>query len=213
MNDIQERVKSIFPSVHLTLTSVIQASVLGYSFTIANDLLSGLQWRTGLLALNSFLIIGLVWNEYAMGASAFRWIPSLRDAFLPLLIGVWQFMMVRSITQCGSLWFIWMSCLAFTSCLDVAGMHRSARHHPENEGVFRALGPWLSISEFYLLFCGVASLLAAWLDSRIDAHRGGSPLAPAMATMVIVVYLVRTWYYWRRIVRSNVRPQPGRVRH
>lgn len=206
MRDLQEQVKAEFAAVYLTLISVIQGSVLGYLLGQADSILGTLGLRSGLLLLDGFLVIGAIWHEYVMGTTTFRWIPRLPDAFLPMLLGACQFVMARSIASPTSAWFFGLSALCVVGFLAFSNQYRAARRYPENDEVFRALGPWPRITQVLVAGGAVLAALAGWLDGLVDEGRGAWPGAAALASVVPVAYLARSAWYWGRIFPKGPAP-------
>lgn len=201
MNDVIERIKAQFSTVYLTLISVIQASVLSYLMVCADGLLGSITLRTGLLLVTTFLIVVSCWNEYVMGSTTFRWVPTLVDSFLPFLIGASEFLMVRSLSRNGAAWYFFLAAFCVFGYLAFFNQYRAARRLPDNDVVFAALGQWTLASEILMLAVAVFSIVVGVID-------GGLPLSsPARALLAVatlgatVVYFIRTAFYWRRITR------------
>ena len=87
---IIDRLKKSYPSVYLTLVSIIQATVFGYFVISFVDHLNDLTLLNILLSISTFLLIALIWNEYVIGSTSFIGIPKLQDAFLPFFVGFLQ---------------------------------------------------------------------------------------------------------------------------
>ena len=113
-NEIRNRTKEYFPTVLLTLLSIVQA--------IALELLWGkVVSIESLYSLSSIAILGwiqisatllgivLIWLVYAGNVMRFRWVPNLADSTYPFLVGILEFWLVENIGQ-GKLgfWFIAM---------------------------------------------------------------------------------------------------------
>jgi hypothetical protein len=197
MPTFQERTKAQFAVVYLTLISVIQACVLGYFFTQADLVLAHLNMRTALFLFTSFLLIALVWNEYMMWTSVVRWVLRLTDSIMPLLLGVLQFGMIRSIPARSPAYFLVMAAFLGASLVKYRHGIVAGGREPENVALLASLKRWNVMSE-WLLVAGIAlSLLAAWLDARFDAGRGTWPWAAGLVAVFPIVYIVRAIRYWR----------------
>jgi len=199
MVELRNRIKTQFAVVYLTLISVIQASVLGYLFTQADPLLPKLNMRSGLLLVVSFSTLALVWNEYVMWTSMVRWVPRLPDAFLPLLMGVFQFGMARSITAKSPAYFFSLAAFLVVAWAKLRHASVVARREPENAAVLATLGAWIPITEWLVVVGAAIALLAAWLDVRFDAWQGTWPWAAALVAVIPGAYIARTVVYWRLV--------------
>jgi hypothetical protein len=203
MVELQDRIKSQFTVVYLTLISVIQGCVLGYLFTVADPLLSNLTPRIGLLLFVSFVLIALVWNEYMMWSSMVRWVPRLPDSFLPLLMGAFQFWMIRSIPARSPVYFVALAAFLAASWVKYRHAYVVGRHEPENVAILESLRAWNRTTEWMLATGTVAALLAAWLDARFDAGSGSWPWAAAAVSLIPCIYVVRTVLFWRFVCPVN----------
>jgi hypothetical protein len=71
------------------------------------------------------------------------------------------------------------------------------RGEAENLPLLATLVRWNAMTE-WMLVAGIGiALLAAWLDGRLDAGRGTSPWAAGVLLLVPVVYIARTFLFWR----------------
>jgi ABC-type amino acid transport system permease subunit len=199
MRDLRAQVKSQFPVIYLTLISVIQASVLGYLFVQADLVLPALRPRSAVLLVDTFLTLGVVWNEYVMGTSTFRWIPRLRDAFLPMLLGACQYFMARSIVLSSPSWFFGLCALCVVGFVAFTNQYRVARLEPENDKVFAALGSGPRVSQFIVLGGAVLAALAGALDLVVEGGRGEGYATACLASLVPVGYIARSVWYWGRL--------------
>jgi hypothetical protein len=197
MHDFRERTKAQFAVVYLTLISVIQACVLGYLFTQTDSVLPSLTLRTGLLILNSFLYIALTWNEYMMWTTMARWVMRLSDSVLPLLIGMLQFLMIRSIPSRSPAYFLATAAFIGVSLVKYRHASVAGGREPENVALLASLKKWNSTTERLMVAGIVLALLAAWLDASFDAGQGRWPWAAVLVTIIPLAYVVRTLKFWR----------------
>jgi hypothetical protein len=83
-----EVLDEFYPSVYLTMLSIIQGVALG-TFVVKSSLLArDGQWSTLASLVASLLLIIYIWFEYMGAGLVFKWIPALYDSALPILIGV-----------------------------------------------------------------------------------------------------------------------------
>lgn len=96
MNLIRNRAKEHFPSVLLTLLSIVQALALEllWEHIQEHSYLMEWSWSTFVswlqIATTLFGII-LIWVAYASNALRFRWVPSTIDSVYPFIIGLLEF--------------------------------------------------------------------------------------------------------------------------
>jgi hypothetical protein len=202
-------VKAQFAAIYLTLISVIQGSVLGYLFVQADLVLPELRPRSVVLLIDSFIVVGVVWHEYVMGSATFRWIPRLPDAFLPMLIGLCQYFMARSIALQSPSWFFGLCALCVVGFLAFLNQYRAARLEPENNAVFAALGPGPRVTLYLVLGGAVIAALSGVLDMVVDGGRGQSCATACLASLVPAGYLTRSSWYWARMFPKQP-ADPGR---
>jgi len=197
---IIEQIKESFSSVYLTLISIIQASVLGYFIFIL-----GAQWKSLssinlIISITTFLMLVTIWNEYMMGSTTFRWIPRLRDSFLPFAIGISEFLVVHHIISDVSLWCFSLALFCFVGYLAYLNMFHSARLYSENTSIFERLGRLPKVTEIWA-FCLV--LIFSFLG--VISHKFASSLIVQYTTAIFSViifgaFLYRGVRYWSRIV-------------
>lgn len=94
---LRNRAKSQFPSVLLTLSSVIQAMALETLWSRISDLarpsgFSAIPLEAWLQALALLLAIVVLWIYYAQLVMRLVWIPRLTDSLIPFALGIGQFL-------------------------------------------------------------------------------------------------------------------------
>ena len=101
MQTIRERAKEHFPSVLLTLLSIIQALALEllWNRLRGNDYF----WDGGISAVVGWtqaavLLLGIfqVWLFYTSIVMRFRWVPTTRDAVIPFVMGALELLLSRN---------------------------------------------------------------------------------------------------------------------
>lgn len=107
---IKERIQSQFPSVYLTLLSIIQGVALGLfaakiweNYTLIFERCDFMTiWAT----LITFLLLIHVWHEYVIASISMLWIPKLLDALLPFGLGLGEFILIQALAPLSvSRWF------------------------------------------------------------------------------------------------------------
>lgn len=180
MNPLRERAKEHFPTVLLTLLSIVQALALEllWSFLHENEFLFQSNrdaFLTWIQIAATFSGLMLVWVVYASNVMRFRWVPSMGDLIVPFLIGIFEFMLIDTLGP-GKLgyWFMLMACVFGVMNWVSHATMRSARRDADNEEFFRNVEPAqlkdliqpLS-TVFSLLLVGVS--LLAYPDNSIFA--------------------------------------------
>jgi hypothetical protein len=112
MDEIRTRAKDHFPSVLLTLLSIIQALSLEviWSTATSNPHLfeGGLDaWISWLQLSATFLGIILVWLMYISIVMRIVWVPTFRDSVIPFVIGLGEFVLAWMVApELRPIWFL-----------------------------------------------------------------------------------------------------------
>jgi hypothetical protein len=147
MEIIRNRAVEQFPTVLITLLSIVQALALEF-------LWDHLHHRPDLfeMSFNAFLGwlqiaatlsgIILIWLTYASMVMRFRWIPSTLDSVLPFFVGLIEFLMIDLMGpgRIGQ----WLMVLAVVFATMIIGSHyvfRRARLDPGNDEFFDRFAP------------------------------------------------------------------------
>ena len=102
VNAMRERAKEHFPTVLLTLLSIMQALALEllWSYLHETGYLFEISWTmviSWLQILATFLGLVLIWVVYANNVMRFRWVPVTSDSVYPFILGLIEFMLVESL--------------------------------------------------------------------------------------------------------------------
>lgn len=146
-NSIRNRTKEYFPTVLLTLLSIVQAIALELLWGVIVDEQSLYEFSitavVGWIQISASLLgIILIWVVYAGNVMRFRWVPNLGDSVYPFLVGILEFWLVASIGE-HKLGF-WLIALAGTFALMTwVGQitMRRARFDSDNDQFFRSVQP------------------------------------------------------------------------
>ena len=146
-NRIRARAKKLFPTVLLTLLSIVQALALEliwghvvdqpylyyWSFTAV------LSWLQIIATLLGVLLIWLIYSDLVLRLS---WIPNTIDALFPFLVGILEFAQISALDPAKiGLWFAILSCLfAAMSWISHVTMKR-ARQDDDNREFFSNTNP------------------------------------------------------------------------
>ena len=188
---MRERAKEHFPTVLLTLVSIVQALALElwWSHLIQVDDWGG--WTGLLTALQifaTFLGIVLVWVIYSGNVMRFRWVPSTMDSVLPFLIGLIEFMLIETLgPQRLGFWFVLMAVI-FSVMNWIAHLTmRSARRDPDNRAYFEGVAP-ARLRDFRLPIFGTSVLSIVGVYFILSVHRGVLALVVLLALIALLSF-------------------------
>jgi hypothetical protein len=217
-DDAVTRVERAFPTLYLTLISIIQGAVLGFMVARVGSALNerALTTPQWFLVAVSFVGIVAVWNEYMMGSSVFRWIPDLYDSFLPFLLGAAQFAAVLATTTRRPMDVIWwpaaMSAFYLFGILAFANMFNKTDKHDRSRNILAQLKDWPKLTVVMTaMACAAQFLLFFWL-LHVGQHGAATRVMCAGSLLIMISFLFFRWRYWRRLVGSPAsrrRPEPS----
>ena len=147
MGDIRERATEQFPTVLLTLLSIVQALALEFLWTHLRERtdLYEVSWT----ALFGWLQIGaslngiiLIWLTYVGLTMRFRWTPSTADSVMPFFVGLVEFFMIDMLGP-GKMgpWLMLMAMIFSTMIVLSYHVMRRARRDPSNDEFFALFSP------------------------------------------------------------------------
>jgi hypothetical protein len=198
LHDLRE---SFAPS-YLTLVSIIEGVFLGLTIElIATDyIVLDLSDPAILRVVNNVLLIALVWNEYRMGSSMFRWVPSLPDATIPFLLGGFQAALLLTVARPLS-WLAWLAAFYAAALVAYGNMYYRAGQEERNAFVMwhnRHFQAWNLIA--CVFSAGALGLLVAY-----HATRGTQPgwHSMGLVTLFTLAFLLRGELNWQVIVRAT----------
>lgn len=209
MSDIRDRAKEHFPSVLLTLLSIVQALALEllWARLHENDHPFELSWLSAITWLQiAATVLGLVliWVVYAGNAMRFRWVPSTSDSVYPFFIGFMQFLLIDNMHPDTLGW--WLICMAVIFGVMIWVSHttmRRARLDGSNDDYFKHLTP-ATRRDFlpHVVLVGAISLCGVYLINSSDQE--------LIATLVILfVLLLSAWQlysaaeFWNRSIAEK----------
>ena len=147
MNKMRARAQAQFPTVLLTLISIIQALALELMWLkiTESDYLFVLNFSAivtwGMISVTLMGILQ-IWVTYSTLVIGFTWRPSLRDLALPFVIGIQEFMMISLISEEFNVLWLYVLASIFIVVNWVAQITlRRARAEPDNEQFFRGTSP------------------------------------------------------------------------
>lgn len=187
MNEMRERTKEHFPSVLLTLLSMVQALALELLWTHLHETDYLYEWsRMALISwiqiVATFIGLVLIWVIYASNVMRFRWVPVTSDSVYPFLVGILEFMLIETLgpDEIGQ----WLIIFALIFAMMVWVSHRTmrrARLDGDNDVHFRKIEP-AQLHDFYPHIASVAVLAVSGIYVLISGGAGGFALLALLAT-------------------------------
>lgn len=209
MNSIRQRATSMFPSVMLTVLSMVQALALELLWTRLSE--SPFLWDGGWNALLGWaqvlaVLLGLleIWLFYISLVLRLSWVPSMWDSVVPFGIGIIEFTLIE-LTRPDSigLWLCTAAVLLIFAIL--AGHHIAvrARRLDENQEFFSDIGR-ASRRDFILPAIAGAILVALGISIQLM----GDPGLLALVSVVFVIWLIAqqaqlTRRFWQQSINEN----------
>jgi len=197
LHDLRE---SFSPS-YLTLISIIEGVLLGLTFEMVAEGHVALQLNDpgSLLIVNNVIIIALVWNEYRMGSSMFRWVPSLLDAAIPFAVGGIQAALILMSSD-PQRWLGWLGAFYVAGLIAFQNMYGRSAEEERNAFVLDRNRGFRRVN---LASC----LLVGGLFWALFIYHRWSGSAPGwgslgLVTLVNLLFLARGELNWRVIVAA-----------
>ncbi len=203
MKDIRERARENFPSVLLTLLSIVQAIALESLWDYAihqPDLFEAtwaafLGWMQVVVTLNFIVMIWLIYVGLVM---RFRWTPTMADSALPFAVGLIEFTMIEVMGP-EDLW-AYVFVLCFISIMMHHMIHvimQRARHDPDNRVFFEQVesSTWRDRLPPY-----IRAFFVAWIGIWLWRYGYNPWLALFIYTLSLVAMmqnLLLQARYWR----------------
>ncbi len=209
MSKIRTRAQAHFPTVLLTLISIIQALALEllWSKIVESDWL----WNFDVPALVgwgmiSAALLGIlqIWVMYSTMVMGFIWQPYLRDSIVPFLIGIQQFMLVDLIgAEFNTLWLYVLGSIFISGNWVSHSSFRRARQDPENDDFFGKMKP-ATLRDFWpaMTIVTCLSILGIAIDLTQD-HTWLPLLALVFANAVLIFQTFSFRRMWRMIMGLN----------
>ncbi|ODB82372.1 hypothetical protein A3194_19140 [Candidatus Thiodiazotropha endoloripes] len=193
---LQQRIKEQNVAAYLTIMSIIQGVALSFFTLIVADQYQALSNSTWILVVCTFLVIIFTWFEYIMGISAFVWLHGLLDSIIPFSLFVGEAMLIHTMTSSSGSWYFSMSIFCLIGLVAFINMYYKSSLEPENKDLLKWLGNWKWMTILYIALSLIAFVLG-WKYWSTNA----SPYYASIALFLIVVFLLRSKFYWSKILR------------
>jgi hypothetical protein len=203
---LHRRLNDAFTPTYLTILSIIQAVALADLATIVAAEYRHFTVVHWLLVLLTFGVLIIIWNVYTIQGTVWRWIPDVRDAAMPFMVGALELFLNHTIMLGISIWLLGLAGIAMMGAVGTWYMHWRARTEAGNDKLLRYLRRhhlW-----FALYYAGGAALLLllAWLNyvgSWGVAERGQEALAVSTTLFVGACLggaVIISHLYWKKAI-------------
>jgi hypothetical protein len=92
-----QHIQDSFREIYLILVSIIQAVALAFLTQEVTDGYAHYRLLEWIRAANGFLLIVVIWQEYMVAVTAFVWVPTILDTFIPFTLGLAEIPVLRAI--------------------------------------------------------------------------------------------------------------------
>ncbi len=213
MNTMRERAKEYFPSVLLTLLSIVQAVALELLWSHLNEAyyLFEVSWVAAVAwaqILGTFLGLILIWVVYASNVMRFRWTPVTSDSIYPFLIGLVEFMLIASLEpgETGQ-WLLLMAVIFATMNWVGHTNMRRARQDSDNAFFFASRKP-ATLRDFAPQMLTVALLVGAGLIIGREDVPGATTMAVLVAAnVVLIIQFYSVARFWEESMEISIDAQ------
>ena len=193
MNAIRVRAKEHFPTVLLTLLSIVQALALEllWSHLRQTDYLFDLSWIAVISWVQiaaTVLGIVLIWVVYSGNVMRFRWVPATSDSVMPFFIGLTEFMLIETLGPDDiGLWLMLMALVfGLMNWVSHTTMRR-ARRDSDNDAYFKTMNP-ASLRDFYPGIAVVFGLMFAGVYLLTNGDVGMFAMVALLATNAVLAW-------------------------
>ena len=208
MSQLRTRAKEHFPSVLLTLLSIVQAlalELLWSHISEAGQLLTP-GWPAVMLWLQilaTFLSLVLIWVVYANNVMRFTWTPVTSDSVYPFIIGVIEFTLIESLGFGEMHYWFALTALIFALMTWITHMNmRLARHDQDNEAFFASRQP-ATVRDFTPQIVVISFFLAAaLLHYLIPGHIGIAGLTLLATIIILAAQFYSSARFWNQSMRE-----------
>lgn len=217
---VQQKLKDHFSPVYLTLLSVIQGVALAdLAFVVGTNSqhFTLTQW---LLVLVAFGAVITTWNQYTMHIISLDWIPDVRDAIIPFVLGALELFLNHLIPLSFGGWLFAAALLSSWGALATWHTQSRAGKEVENQPLLNRVGRRLrllrlslfAISPFLLLLAVASTLGHVQATQELDTTGGVLALAIALFVVAITsgLFLVTIWYWQAVVTYARTGHMPGK---
>jgi hypothetical protein len=206
---MRERAKEHFPTVLLTLLSIVQALALEllWAHLHESDYLFEPSWVAVLSWVQiaaTLLGVVLIWVIYASNVMRFRWVPATSDSVYPFVIGLLEFLLIDTLgpDEIG-LWLVFMALIFGLMQWVAHTTMRRARGDLDNAAFFADRTPAL-LSDFYPQIAVVCVLASVGAYVIVNGDTGAVAMIALLATNGLLTWQFReAAKFWRDSVADD----------
>ena len=202
MNLFRQRAQERFPSVLLTLLSIVQAIALERLWGHLQETNHVMEFTiTSVVAMlqvfATLFCIVLVWISYASTVMWFRWTPSMADSVYPFVIGLLEFVQIEMLgPDLMGQWTIMVAIIFSVMVMVTHFMLRRARLSGDNGGFFDDITP-ATMANFMPQIAMVILLIIGGSYVWVTGNGGVySILLSAAVLAVLVQQYASTTLFW-----------------
>jgi hypothetical protein len=203
MSKMRARAQAQFPTVLLTLISIIQALALELMWGKITE--SDFLWTLTMPALIAWGMISVslmgilqIWLSYSTLVMGFTWRPMFRDSIVPFVVGIQEFMMVSLISDEFNVF--WLYVLASVFIVVNWVIHNSlqrAREDSANDAFFKNRAT-ATFKDFTGAISIIAALVLFGIAFDILAESDWVALAAIVfANIALAVQIISSRNLWR----------------
>lgn len=206
METMRDRATDLFPSVLLTVLSMIQALALELLWTRLRE--STYLWTPGWAAVLGWtqaaaMVLGflLVWLFYVSFVMRFRWLPWIQDSVVPFGIGILEFILIDLMgPDTLGPWFYAFAIIFAVSTWANHTIFRRARQDPANREFFELVQP-ATLRDFAPSLMATAGIGFFGVVLHASGSEGWLALVAILATIAALAYQIHVIrLYWERSV-------------
>lgn len=201
VNKTRVRAKTIFPTVLLTLLSIVQALALElmwahvteHTYLYDGSFAAVLGWLQ--IAAN-LLGVFLVWLIYSDLVLRLSWVPTTTDALFPFLIGIMEFVLISTLgASTIGIWFVILSVLFAAMTWVTQNTMRRARADEDNHAFFDGISPATLRDHLFsalpVVLLALVGLTLWWSDNQ-----GWPAMVALVAVNLLLVYQIWMNHYY-----------------
>lgn len=209
MSDIRNRVKDRFPTILVSLLSILQATAFSLLWAHDIDTIRLDAFSIDMLAslwqiAATVLLLIIIWMVYCVNIMRFVWLPTLLDSIFPFAIGLTEFMVIEymNIDHLGW-WLLFCALLNLLTAWSAQNTLVKARQDPGNARYFANIQPatWRNFIQDGLSI-GAMAALAIYLIIRPDGQ------IAIWAALIFITAVIATIFnnlgkYWRSAMSAD----------
>ena len=192
-NPISQRAKANFPTVLLTLLSIVQALALellwGHvseqDYLYSLSFLAILSWTQISATLIGILLIWLIYSDLVL---RLVWVPRTVDAIFPFFVGIFEFAQISALGPSTiGLWFMMLGILFGAMAWISQSSMKQARLDPANQVFFKNVSP-ATRRDHLMNFAPAVVLLVIGVYLWVSGAQGWIALIAMALTVVLLSY-------------------------